>query len=339
MATALQTSFTNAFSWIIEIVSLDLNWQIVSIGCDNALGRSNKPLSDPKVSQITDACMCHRPQWVFMFEHHVFLWYIWTHFKISLRMCQNLKHFCLENISKCVNSILIVNWPRFVPLCVITRPGELLNYVYNLSPELRTLFTFWRVFVVVWYWPVSFISFKITQPTLGQPYDRNHGNSLETVVTTATKLNKSKPRAYISWGILWSDGRPRCLRIMLAHYHHYADVSGDNELLNVCQVHSAECVSKIKSILSVIFNAIYGAVCVQLTHLSHDDCQNTCTLSYHHHQIASVTHLPLIRLRSWKNGMRCMSFCNILHTYMMYLQREPHYNTFFCRKILTISTQ
>ena len=34
----------------------------------------------------------------------------------------------------------------------------------------------------------------------------------------------------------------------------------------------------------------------------------TCTLSYNHHQIRSVTHLPLFRVRSWNNGMCCMSF-------------------------------
>ena len=76
----------------------------------------------------------------------------------------------------------------------------------------------------------------------------------------------------------------------------------------------SECVSRIKSILSVIFHAIYGAVCIQLTHLSYDDYENACTLSYYHHQMGSMTHLPLFRVRSWNNGMRCMSF-NILISY------------------------
>ena len=40
--------------------------------------------------------------------------------------------------------------------------------------------------------------------------------------------------------------------ITLSHYHHYADL---------CQLHSVECVFKIKLILSIIFNMIYGAVC------------------------------------------------------------------------------
>ena len=45
--------------------------------------------------------------------------------------------------------------------------------------------------------------------------------------------------------------------------------------LNASHMHSVECVSKIKSILSIIFHAIYGAVCIQFTHFSYDDCENT----------------------------------------------------------------
>ena len=50
-----------------------------------------------------------------------------------------------------------------------------------------------------------------------------------------------------------------CLHIALPHYDHYADVSVGIEL-NACQVHSVECVSRIKSILAIIFHEIYGAV-------------------------------------------------------------------------------
>ena len=39
----------------------------------------------------------------------------------------------------------------------------------------------------------------------------------------------------------------------------------------MCQLHSVECVSKIKSILSINFHAINGAVFIQLTHLSYED--------------------------------------------------------------------
>ena len=63
-------------------------------------------------------------------------------------------------------------------------------------------------------------------------------------------------------------------------------------------MHYVECVSKMKSILSVIFHAIYGAMCIQLIHLSYDDCENTRTLSNCNHQIGSISHLPLFMVKS-----------------------------------------
>ena len=39
-----------------------------------------------------------------------------------------------------------------------------------------------------------------------------------------------------------------------------------------------------------------------------DDWENIYTLSYHHHQIGSMNYYPLFRVRSWNNGVRCMSF-------------------------------
>ena len=62
-------------------------------------------------------------------------------------------------------------------------------------------------------------------------------------------------------------------------------------------------VSKFMSILAIVFHATYVAVCIQFTHFSYDDCQNTCTWFYYHNQIGSMTHLPLSRVRSWNNGI------------------------------------
>ena len=56
------------------------------------------------------------------------------------------------------------------------------------------------------------------------------------------------------------------------------------------------CVSQIRSVLSIIFHALYGVVCFQLNHFAYDDCENTCTWSYYHHQIESMAHLPLLWL-------------------------------------------
>ena len=89
--------------------------------------------------------------------------------------------------------------------------------------------------------------------------------------------------------------------ITLPHYHHYADISEGIELIKcLSDIFCLECVSKIRSVLSIMLHAIYGAACIQLTQLSNKDCENTFTWSYHDHQIESMT--------IFYNGMRCMSF-------------------------------
>ena len=75
---------------------------------------------------------------------------------------------------------------------------------------------------------------------------------------------------------------------------------------NTCQIYFVECVSKIKHILSVIHYTICGAVCFQFTHFPCGDRDNT--LSYYHLQIGSMNYYPLFRVKSWNNGVRCMSF-------------------------------
>ena len=113
-----------------------------------------------------------------------------------------------------------------------------------------------------------------------------------------------------------------CLHITQPHYYHYADVSTCRsiELLKClfglfCHV----CVWKIKSILSIIFHAIYEAVFIQLTQSCCDNCKNTCILS-HYHQIGSI--LPLFRVKSWNNGMRRLSM--FLYIQVTLLKSLPH---------------
>ena len=69
--------------------------------------------------------------------------------------------------------------------------------------------------------------------------------------------------------------------------------------------------SKTEHILSVVHYTICGAVCFQFTNFPCYDWENIYiyTLSYYHHQIGSMNYYPFFRLRSWKNGVRCMSFC------------------------------
>ena len=72
--------------------------------------------------------------------------------------------------------------------------------------------------------------------------------------------------------------------------------------------HMDLCVSKIRQVLSFIHYTIHGAACFQFTHFP-CNWENIYTLSYYHHQIVSTNHYPLFRIRSWNNGVRCMSFC------------------------------
>ena len=111
------------------------------------------------------------------------------------------------------------------------------------------------------------------------------------------------------WSTLWPDGRIRLFAC------HATSLSSSCRAIwkywtskMLVRYILFEYVSKIKSILSIIFPVIYGAMCIQLTHLSYYDYENTCTLYYCHHQIGSMTHLPLFGVRSWNNGARCISF-------------------------------
>ena len=64
-----------------------------------------------------------------------------------------------------------------------------------------------------------------------------------------------------------------CLQITPSHYHRYADLSEGIELI-YNQVYAAKCVSKIETILAIIVHSIYGAVCLQFTQFSCDNCEN-----------------------------------------------------------------
>ena len=77
--------------------------------------------------------------------------------------------------------------------------------------------------------------------------------------------------------------------ITLHHWYHYANLFEDMELLKcLSDIFCSECASKIRSVPTIIFHAIYGAVCIKPTHFLYADCDNTSTWSYHQHQIGSM---------------------------------------------------
>ena len=58
----------------------------------------------------------------------------------------------------------------------------------------------------------------------------------------------------------------------------------------------------------------YMGLCVFSLPISLVMIETICTLSYYHHQIGSVNYYPLFRVRSWNNGMRCLSFYIRIYT-------------------------
>ena len=99
-----------------------------------------------------------------------------------------------------------------------------------------------------------------------------------------------------------------CLYSTPSQYHHCANLSADIELIK-CLSDIFCRVCKIKHILSRKHYTICGAVCFQFTHFPCDGWDNIYTVSYYPHQIGSMNYYPLFRVRSWNNGVRCMSFC------------------------------
>ena len=103
-----------------------------------------------------------------------------------------------------------------------------------------------------------------------------------------------------------------CLYITPSHYNHCANFIWRHWTYKMPVRYILSSVSKIKHILSVIHYTICGAVCFQFAHSLSDDWENIYTLSYYNRQIGRMNYYPLFRIRSWNNGMRCMSFYILL---------------------------
>ena len=73
-----------------------------------------------------------------------------------------------------------------------------------------------------------------------------------------------------------------CLHITLPHYHQYADLSESIELPKCLSgIFCLERMSKIKSVIAIIFHATYGAVCIQLNHFPYANFESEAWPIYH----------------------------------------------------------
>ena len=100
-----------------------------------------------------------------------------------------------------------------------------------------------------------------------------------------------------------------CLYITPSHYHHCANFIWRHWTYKMSVRYNLSRVWVRLSIFSQLSIIQYVGLCVfQFTHSPGDDWENIYTLSYYHHQIGSMNYYPLFRVRSWNNGMHCMSF-------------------------------
>ena len=94
-----------------------------------------------------------------------------------------------------------------------------------------------------------------------------------------------------------------CLYITPSHYHHCANLSEDIEPVRYILL-SVWLRLSIFSQLSIIQYMGLWVFCLPMSLVI---IERIYTLYYYHHQIRSMNYYPLFRVRSWNNGMHCMS--------------------------------
>ena len=103
-----------------------------------------------------------------------------------------------------------------------------------------------------------------------------------------------------------------CLYSTSSHYHHCANLSEGIELIKYlsdifCRVWVRLSIFSPLSIIQYlglyVFSLPISVVMIERIYI-------LCiyTLSYYHYQIGSMNYYPLFRVRSWNNGVRCVSF-------------------------------
>ena len=111
-----------------------------------------------------------------------------------------------------------------------------------------------------------------------------------------------------------------CLHITPSHYHHCANFIWRHWIYKMSVRYNLSSVWVRLSIFSQLAIIQYVGLCFfQFTHFLRDDWENIHTFSYYHNQIESINYYPLFRVRSWNNGIRCMSFDIIIESKTKYI--------------------
>ena len=103
-----------------------------------------------------------------------------------------------------------------------------------------------------------------------------------------------------------------CLYGTPSHYHHCAKLSDEIELIKcLSDIFFRVCVRLNMFSQLSIYNPLYNmwGCLFQFTHSPCDDWEYIYIYTlFYYHQIGSMNYYPLFRVRSWNNGVRCMSF-------------------------------
>ena len=99
-----------------------------------------------------------------------------------------------------------------------------------------------------------------------------------------------------------------CLYITPSHYHHCANFIWRHWTHKIPVRYNLSSVWVRLSIFSQLSIIQYVGLRVFSLPISFVMIERIYTLSYYHHQIQSMNYYPLLRVRSWNNGMPCMSF-------------------------------
>ena len=107
-----------------------------------------------------------------------------------------------------------------------------------------------------------------------------------------------------------------CLYITPSHYHHYANLSEDIELIK-CLSDIFCRVCEYDWAYSLLSDIQY--MCFQFTHLPCDDWENIYIYKQMYFVLLSSSNLKyellsIVMVRSWNNGMRCLYILIILIT-------------------------
>ena len=100
-----------------------------------------------------------------------------------------------------------------------------------------------------------------------------------------------------------------CLYYTPYHYHHCAHFIWRHWIYKMPVRYNLSSLWVRLSIFPHLSNIQYVGLCfLWFTQFLCDDWENIYALSYYHHQIGSMNYNSLFSVRSWNNGMRCMSF-------------------------------